>query len=148
MAQTKVCWLAFSPITVRRSRFSPTQNPLAPLATWLLFAEQKPMDAGTEPSTSCAGGRGIRLEFLAPRIAAERHAWAISQREPSQILHRCLEARSGTEWGWLRPIELTTVGRRVHAHEEGVGEANRRRKAEESCNKKKNLLKTEWLDTD
>ena len=45
-------------------------------------------------------------------------------------------------------LELTAVGRRVQAHEEGVGEAECRGEAEESCDEKKNLPKSEGLDAD
>jgi hypothetical protein len=45
-------------------------------------------------------------------------------------------------------IQLTAVWRRVQAHEEGVGEADRRGEAEESYDENKNLLKSEGLDND
>jgi hypothetical protein len=48
----------------------------------------------------------------------------------------------------LDAIELTAVGRRVQADEEGVGEAECRGKAEENCDEKKNLLKSKGLNAD
>jgi hypothetical protein len=48
----------------------------------------------------------------------------------------------------LDAIELTAVGRRVQADEEGVGEAECRGKAEENCDEKKNPLKSKGLNAD
>ena len=48
----------------------------------------------------------------------------------------------------LDAIELTAVGSRVQAHEEGVGAADGRGEAEESCDEKKNFPKSERLDAD
>jgi hypothetical protein len=54
----------------------------------------------------------------------------------------------GSRGNRLDAIELTAVGRRVQAHEEGVGEAKCRGETEESCDEKKNLPKSEGLDAD
>ena len=48
----------------------------------------------------------------------------------------------------LDTLELTVVARAVQAHEDGVGEAHCRGEAEKTCDEKKNLLYSEWLDAD
>jgi len=48
----------------------------------------------------------------------------------------------------LDVIELMAVGRRVQGHEERVGKTKCRGEAEENCDEKKNLLKSEGLYAD
>jgi hypothetical protein len=48
----------------------------------------------------------------------------------------------------LDVIELMAVGRRVQGHEERIGKTECRGEAEENCDEKKNLLKSEGLYAD
>ena len=63
------------------------------------------------------------------------------------VKRRCLNAELCDRGDWFGSVQVTAIGSRVQAHEEGIRETDCRRETEERYNENNDLLKGERLNT-